>query len=77
VDNLEEARALLEQSLPFWERQRLARACSWISLMLADTLDELDEPDEAARRRESARELFELIGDSTGLERIKRPLRAG
>ncbi len=75
--NLEEARRQLEQSLPFWERQHLMRAVSWLSLMLADTLDELDEPGEAARRREIARQGFEQLGDSTGLERIKGPLRAG
>ena len=74
--NLEEARRLLEESLPFWERQELIRACAWISLELADTLEELNHPDEAARRRDSARDLFARLGDSTGLERIKGPLRA-
>jgi len=74
--NLEEGRRQLEASLPFWERQSLIRACSWIGLMLADTLDELDQPSEAARRRETARMLFEELGDFTGLERIKGPLRA-
>jgi hypothetical protein len=53
------------------------RACSWISLSLADTLDELGEASEAARRRERAREMFVELGDSTGLERIKSALRAG
>jgi tetratricopeptide (TPR) repeat protein len=75
--NTPECRRLLEQSLPFWERQNLIRAVSWLCLMLADTLDELDEPEEAARRRESTRALFEQLGDFTGLERIKGPLRAG
>src|SRR3954454_8321882 len=74
--NLEEARRLLEESLPFWERQELIRACAWISLELADTLEELNHPDKAARRRDSARDLFARLGDSTGLERIKGPLRA-
>ena len=73
--NLEEGRRLLEQSLPFWQRQTLMRACGWIELMLADTL-ELDLPDEAALHREEARLAFERLGDSTGLERIKGPLRA-
>jgi predicted ATPase/DNA-binding SARP family transcriptional activator len=72
-----EGRRLLEQCLPFWERQDLVRARAWISLSLADVLEDLDEPDEAARRRQAARELFERIGDFTGLERIKSPLRAG
>jgi predicted ATPase/DNA-binding SARP family transcriptional activator len=75
--DLQAGRRLLEESLPFWERQKLTRAVSWISLSLADTLEELGETGEAARRRESARELFARLGDSTGLERIKRPLRAG
>jgi predicted ATPase/DNA-binding SARP family transcriptional activator len=75
--NLEEGRRLLEEALPFWERQNLVRACSWISLSLADTLDELGEASEAGRRRERARELFVELGDSTGLERIKSALRAG
>jgi predicted ATPase len=70
-------RSLLEQCLPFWERQDLVRACAWISLALADALEELEEPAEAARRRADARELFDRIGDFTGLERIKSPLRAG
>jgi predicted ATPase/DNA-binding SARP family transcriptional activator len=74
--NLEEGRRLLEHALPFWERQNLVRACGWISVVLADTLDELEEPAEAARRRETARGLFERLRDSTGLERIKGPLRA-
>jgi predicted ATPase/DNA-binding SARP family transcriptional activator len=77
LGNIEEGRQLLDLSLPFWERQHLVRACAWISLMLADTLDELDDRDEAARRRAQARELFEELGDSLGLERIKGPLRAG
>jgi predicted ATPase/DNA-binding SARP family transcriptional activator len=74
--NPEEARRLLEQCLPFWERQDLVRARAWISLMLVDVLEELDEPGEAARRREAAAQLFARIGDATGLERIKGPLRA-
>jgi tetratricopeptide (TPR) repeat protein len=76
LGNLEDGRRLLEQALPFWERQDLARATGWICVVLADTLDELDEPAEAARRRETARGMFERLGDSTGLERIKGPLRA-
>jgi predicted ATPase/DNA-binding SARP family transcriptional activator len=76
IGNLEEGRRLLERSLPFWEAQDLVRACAWISLMMADVLEELDEPGEAARRREAARKLFERLGDSTGLERIKGALRA-
>jgi tetratricopeptide (TPR) repeat protein len=75
--DLDEAKRQLETSLPFWERQNLIRACSWIGLMLTDTLEELDEPAEAARRREIVRAQFEELGDFTGLERIKRPLRAG
>jgi tetratricopeptide (TPR) repeat protein len=77
LGNLEEASRLLEQSLPFWERQELVRACGWIELMLADTLDELDLPDESSRHREAARIAFEQLRDFTGLERIKGPLRAG
>ncbi|HEX6461196.1 MAG TPA: tetratricopeptide repeat protein [Thermoleophilaceae bacterium] len=76
LGNLEEGRALLEQSLPFWERQNLVRACAWMCLMLADALDELGGPEEAALRRESARAMFEELGDSAGLELIKGALRA-
>jgi predicted ATPase/DNA-binding SARP family transcriptional activator len=77
LGNLEAGARLLEQSLPFWERQNLVRACSWTTLTLADTLQELGADEEAAERRESARALFARIDDRTGLERIKRPLRAG
>ncbi len=76
LSNLDEGRALLEQGLPFWQRQNLLRACSWMCLTLADVLAELGAPDDAARRRESARAMFEELGDSAGLERIKEALRA-
>jgi predicted ATPase len=77
LGNLEAGARLLEQCLPFWERQHLIRACGWVTLMLADTLDELGADGQAAERRESARALFTRIDDQTGLERIKGPLRAG
>jgi len=77
LGNFEEGRRALEQSLPLWERQNLVRACGWIELMLADVLDELDRPQDAAPHRELARTAFEQLRDSTGLERIKGPLRAG
>ncbi|MFL5827482.1 MAG: ATP-binding protein [Thermoleophilaceae bacterium] len=74
--NRPEGRALLERSLPLWEAQGLVRACGWISLMLAEVLDDTGEGDEAARRRDEARALFERIGDSTGLDWTKSALRA-
>jgi predicted ATPase len=77
LGNVEEGRQALELSLPLWQRQGLVRACGWIDLMLADVLDELDLPQEAAPHREAARAAFEQLGDFTGLERIKGPLRAG
>ena len=45
-------------------------------LTLADALDELGLPDEAARRRDGARAMFEQLRDSAGLEQIKGALRA-
>jgi predicted ATPase/DNA-binding SARP family transcriptional activator len=74
--DLAEGRRLLEHALPLWEAQGLVRACAWISVMLADVLDELEEHAQAARRRDEARVLFERIGDSTGLDWTKSPLRA-